>query len=71
MRLSSAAIILVATLAMSTAPAAAAGLSGIGAAIFGNSFNFKQPNVDKVPVKAIRVGKLQVALQRTKLKDIQ
>lgn len=71
MRLSSAAIIMVAVLAMGSAPAAAAGLSGIGAAIFGNSFSFKQPNVDKVPVKAIRVGKLQVSLQRTKLKDIQ
>lgn len=71
MRLSSAAIALFAAFALGSAPAAAAGLSGIGAAIFGNTFSFKQPNVDKVPVKAISVGKLQVALQRTKLQDVQ
>lgn len=57
-------------LALAT-PAAAAGLSGMGAAIYGNGFNFKKANLDKTPVNAITVGKLKIGLQTTKMKDIQ
>lgn len=67
MRLAFAALAL--TLGMGSVSAAE--LSGIGAAIFGNSFNFKQANLEKAPVGAIKVGKLDVTLQHTKLRDIQ
>ena len=58
-------------LVLSVAPASAASLGGMGQAIFGNTFNFSKANIEKAPVKTISVGKLQVTLQRTKLKDIQ
>ena len=61
---------LLAALVLAT-PAEAAGLSGMGAAIFGNSFNFKQANLEKPPVKAIKVGKLSDGLQTTRLVDVQ
>ena len=61
---------LLAALVLAT-PAEAAGLSGMGAAIFGNSFNFKQANLEEPPVKAIKVGKLSVGLQTTRLVDVQ
>jgi hypothetical protein len=53
------------------APAYAAGLSGMGDMIFGNSFNFKKANLDKAPVNSITAGKLKVGLQTTKLKEVQ
>jgi len=53
------------------APAQAAGLSGMGAAIFGNGFNFAKANLEKAPIKSIKVGKLDVGLQTTRLKDVQ
>lgn len=62
---------LVSALVLAAAPVSAASLGGMGQAIFGNSFNFSKANLEKPPVKAIGVGKLQVTLQRTKLKDIQ
>jgi len=62
---------LVTALVLIAVPASAAGLDGMGQAIFGNSFNFSKANIEKAPVKAIGVGKLTVQLQRTKLKDIQ
>lgn len=62
---------LLAALVLTAVPASAAGLDGMGQAIFGNSFNFSKANLEKAPVKAIGVGKLTVQLQRTKLKDIQ
>lgn len=62
---------LVVALVLTAVPASAAGLSGMGQAIFGNSFNFSKANLEKPPVKAIGVGKLTVQLQRTKLKDVQ
>lgn len=62
---------LTAALILNAVPASAAGLDGMGQAIFGNSFNFSKANIEKAPVKAIGVGKLTVQLQRTKLKDIQ
>jgi hypothetical protein len=62
---------LVTALVLSAVPASAAGLDGMGQAIFGNSFNFKKANLEKAPVKTIGVGKLTVQLQRTKLKDVQ
>jgi hypothetical protein len=60
-----------AALVLSAVPASAAGLDGMGQAIFGNSFNFSKANLEKAPVKAIGVGKLTVQLQRTRLKDVQ
>ena len=62
---------LLAALALTVVPASAASLGGMGEAIFGNSFNFAKANLEKAPVKAIGVGKLNVQLQRTKLKDVQ
>jgi len=62
---------LLAALVLPAIPASAAGLDGMGQAIFGNSFNFSKANIEKAPVKAIGVGKLTVQLQRTKLKDVQ
>ncbi len=62
---------LFAALVLSIAPASAGSLGGMGLAIFGNTFNFSKANLEKPPVKAIAVGKLQVTLQRTKLKDVQ
>lgn len=62
---------LVTALVLTAVPASAAGLSGMGEAIFGNSFNFSKANLEKPPVQAIGVGKLKVQLQRTKLKDVQ
>lgn len=43
----------------------------MGAAIFGNGFNFDKANLEKAPVSTIQVGKQKVTLQSTKLKDIQ
>jgi hypothetical protein len=62
---------LLSALVLSVAPASAASLGGMGQAIFGNSFNFSKANLDKAPVKTIGVGKLQLTLQRTRLKDVQ
>ena len=64
------AVALFAALALST-PVQAAGLSGMGAAIFGNSFNFKKANLDKQPISSIKAGKLNIGLQTTKLRDVQ
>ena len=64
------ALILLAAFALAT-PAQAAGLSGMGAAIFGNGFNFSKANLDRAPVKTIKVGKLDVGLQTTRLVDVQ
>ena len=69
MRLSTAAFL--AALVFAGTPATAASLGGMGAAIFGNGFNFDKANLDKAPVSAIQVGKQKVSLQSTKLKDIQ
>ena len=52
-------------------PASAAQLGGMGQAIYGNAFDFKKANLEKVPVQAIEVGGMKIVLQRTKLKDIQ
>jgi len=62
---------LFAALVLTTVPASAASLGGMGLAIFGNTFNFSKANLEKAPVKTIAAGKLQVTLQRTKLKDVQ
>ncbi|RYE82200.1 MAG: hypothetical protein EOP19_16765, partial [Hyphomicrobiales bacterium] len=69
MRLTTAAVL--ATLVLAATPAAAASLGGMGAAIFGNGFNFAKANIETAPVGAIQVGKQKVTLQATKLKDIQ
>lgn len=68
MRLSLA-VLLLATLAVT--PASAAGLSGMGAAIYGNGFNFKKANLSETPVKKITVGKTNIGLQTTKMRDVQ
>ncbi|MEO7222169.1 MAG: hypothetical protein ABIY37_06825 [Devosia sp.] len=62
--------LLLAALAFAT-PVQAAGLSGMGAAIYGNTFSFRKANLQKAPVDKITVGKLTVGLQTTKMKDIQ
>ena len=54
-----------------TAPVEAAGLTGMGAAIYGNTFGFKKANLEKAPVDKIVAGKLNVGLQTTKMKDVQ
>jgi hypothetical protein len=69
MRIKFAGLVL-AALAVAT-PVHAAGLSGMGAAIYGNSFNFSRANLEKAPVGDIAVGKLKVGLQTTKMRDIQ
>lgn len=69
MRLLSAAVLSAAIFA--AAPASAASLGGMGAAIFGNSFNFSKANIDKAPVGEIVAGKARVKLQTTRLKDVQ
>jgi hypothetical protein len=65
------AIAAIAALTLGLGPVSAADLGGMGAAIFGNSFNFSKANLEKAPVGAITVGKLGITLQRTKLKDVQ
>lgn len=57
--------------ALLVTPVEAAGLSGMGAAIYGNSFGFRKANLEKAPVNRIVAGKLSVGLQTTKLKDVQ
>ena len=68
MRLKLAALLLA---SLAVTPAYAAGLTGMGAAIYGNSFNFKKANLSEAPVNKITVGKVNVGLQTTKLKDVQ
>lgn len=60
-------------LALATAviPASAAQLGGMGAAIHGSGFNFSKANLEQTPVRKIGMGKLDVTLQRTRLKDVQ
>ena len=54
------------------APAHAAGLSGMGANLFGNYFHFgNRPNLPKPPVKSITAGPLHMELQHTKLSQIK
>jgi hypothetical protein len=55
---------------MLAAPALAAGLSGMGANLFGNYFHFPKPNLTELPVGKITVGSMKIELQHTKLKDI-
>jgi hypothetical protein len=63
---------LTALLSLSIAGSAeAAGLTGMGAAIYGNGFNFKQANLEKAPVGKITAGKMNIGLQTTKMRDIQ
>lgn len=50
--------------------ASAAKLSGIGANLFGNYFNFAKANLPEAPVSTITVGPLKVKLQGTKLADV-
>jgi hypothetical protein len=69
MRVKLSAIVL-AALTLAT-PVQAAGLSGMGAAIFGNTFNFKKANLEKAPVSSIIAGKLEIGLQTTTLKQVQ
>jgi hypothetical protein len=64
------AALVAATIALAS-PAAEDGLSGMGLAIYGNTFNFKKANLDKAPVGKITVGKVTVGLQTTKMRDLQ
>lgn len=49
----------------------AAKLSGMGANLFGNYFNFAKANLEKAPVSAIDVAGFKVKLQGTKLAEVQ
>ena len=69
MRIKLAAMLLTA-LALAT-PVQAAGLSGMGSAIYGNTFNFRKANLEKAPVNSIKVGKVEIGLQTTTLKQVQ
>src|SRR3569623_1599722 len=54
------------------APAHAAGLSGMGANLFGNYFHFgTKPNLPKPPVHSITAGPLHMELQHTRLSQIK
>ena len=54
------------------APAHAAGLSGIGADLFGNYFHFpNKSNIAKPAVRTITAGPLHMQLQHTKLEQIK
>ena len=63
--------LLAATLALTAVPAGAAGLTGMGKAIFGNTFNFSKANLPKAAVGPIAMGPLKLELQRTKLSDVK
>src|SRR6185312_3817666 len=53
-------------------PAHAAGLSGIGADLFGNYFHFpNKSNIAKPPVRGISAGPLHMQLQHTKLEQLR
>ena len=69
MRLRSALAVLVSLAAAGSASAQQ--LSGIGANIFGNYFNFAKPNLEAAPVSEIALGGMKVKLQSTKLADVQ
>jgi hypothetical protein len=49
----------------------AAGLTGMGANIFGNYFNFAKANLQQAPVSVISVSGFNVKLQSTKLTELQ
>jgi hypothetical protein len=46
-------------------------LSGMGANLFGNYFNFAKANLSAPPVSEITIGGLKVKLQGTRLADVQ
>jgi len=69
MRLSFA--VTIAALALVSPVYAAGGLSGMGANLFGNYFNFAKSNLSKAPVKKITAGPMAMELQHTKLADIK
>lgn len=70
MRLRLSAAALLAVLAL-TAPTYAAGLSGMGANLFGNYFHFGRPNLPKPAVRAISAGGVRMELQHTQLATIK
>lgn len=69
MRLSFPAALALAGLAFAS-PVLGAGLSGMGANLFGNYFQFGKPNLSKPAVGKISVGTMKIELQHTRLKDI-
>lgn len=69
MRLRSALAVLVSLAAVGGASAQQ--LSGIGANLFGNYFNFSKANLEAAPVSEIALGGLKVKLQSTRLADVQ
>jgi hypothetical protein len=69
MRLRLASTLALAGLLLAT-PTFAAGLSGMGANLFGNYFHFPKPNLSKPPIKKITAGSLKIELQHTKLSQI-
>ncbi len=63
------ALALLATTALA-APAQAAGLTGMGANIYGGFFNFSKANLEEQPVQKITVGKVSIDLQHTRLTEL-
>jgi hypothetical protein len=57
--------------AIAAGPAHAQKLSGMGANIYGNYFNFAKANLQSVAVSSIKAGPLTVKLQTTKLSEVQ
>lgn len=66
-RLSALALVVLASIT----PASAAGLTGMGANIYGNYFSFDRANLEKAPIESIKAGRLSITLQRTRLVDVQ
>jgi hypothetical protein len=64
-------LVTVFVLLASAASAHGAGLTGMGANIFGNYFNFAKANLPQAPVSTITAGNLKVKLQTTKLAEIR
>jgi hypothetical protein len=69
MRLKLAVALIAAAATLSSAHAA--GLTGMGANIFGSYFNFDKANLSDHPVKKITAGKLAIRLSETRLRDVQ
>ncbi len=60
-----------AVLALGIGSADAAGLTGMGKNLFGNYFKFPKANLRDVPVDNIKLGKVKIDLQHTRLQDVK
>lgn len=65
-------LLIAAALVLLGTPAAfAQSLSGMGANIFGNYFNFSSANLPAPPISTIRAGNMQIKLQGTRLAEVR